>query len=347
MLGSGARDPADPVVAGPVPVHRRWTRWAIGSAVLLVVVAYGVAPLVGDAPAVVEAARSIGPWWFLPGLVLEGASILAYGCYTRSLLDPGARPRLWRLTLVDLTTWGAQHVVPGGPAGTAALRFRLLRAEGVPEPDAVLLAGGQGVASALVLHAMLWVALALTALLPGAARPAALGALAGTLALLDLAVVAAVAARPGGRTSRRLRRLVSRVPGVDGDRLDRDLRAMVRQLHRIVRDPRRAAVSVGWAAANWLLDALALLAFVVLLAGPVDPLGVFVGFGLAAALAVLPLTPGGVGIVEGVLVPMLVVVGVPGPEALVAVLGWRVVGFWLPIPAAATAWLSLRIGRRR
>ncbi|MBW0096031.1 flippase-like domain-containing protein [Pseudonocardia sp. KRD-184] len=330
-----------------VIVHRRWARWAIVSALLLVVIVYGVLPLLGDVPAVVETARSMSPWWFLPGLVLEAASIVAFGCYTRSLLTPGARPGLWRLTRIDLTTWGAQHVLPGGPAGVAALRFRLLRAEGVPEPDAALLSSVQGVASALVLHGMLWVALAVAVVVPGEPHPAALGALAGTLALVDLVVVLAVAARRGGWAARRLRWLAERLPGVDADRVDRDLRGMVRQLHRIVRDPRQVAESVGWAASNWLLDALALMVFVVLLAGPVDPLGVFVAFGLASALAVLPITPGGVGIVEGVLVPALVVVGVPAPEALVAVLGWRIVGYWLPIPAAALAWVSLRVGRHR
>ncbi len=309
------------------------------------VVVYGVLPLLGDVPAVVDTARSMSPWWFLPGLALEAGSIVAYGCYTRSLLAPCSRPGLSRLTRIDLTTWGAQHVLPGGPAGVAALRFRLLRAEGVPEPDAVLLSSVQGVASALVLHVMLWVAMAVVVVVPGEPRPAALGVVAGTLALVDLAVAVAVAVRPGGRAARRLRRLVSRLPGVDADRVGRDLRGVVRQLHRIVRDPRQVTASAGWAVLNWLLDGMALLAFVMLLAGPVDVLGVLVGFGLASALAVLPITPGGVGIVEGVLVPALVMVGVPGPEALVAVLAWRIVGYWLPIPAAALAWLSLRIGR--
>lgn len=330
--------------ARPGPARRRWGRRAVAVALLVVVVVYGVLPLLGDVPEVLEGARAMSPWWFLPGLVLEAASITAYGCFTRSLLAPGGRPPLSRLVRVDLTTWGAGHVLPGGPAGVAALRFRMLRDEGVDEPGAALLAGVQGVASALVLHAMLWVALAAVALVPGGA-PAGTGVGAALLGIVDLAAVAVVVLRPGGRVARRVRRLVALVPGVDADRLHRDVREMVRLLRRLVRDPRRAAVAVGFAAVNWALDGLALLVFVALLAGPVDALAVLVGFGLASALAVLPITPGGVGIVEGVLVPLLVAAGVPAAPALVAVLAWRVVGYWLPIPAAALAWLSLRVGR--
>ena len=63
---------------------------------------------------------------------------------------------------------------------------------------------------------------------------------------------------------------------------------------------------------------------------------------MAGVLGVLPVTPGGVGIVEGVLVPTLVASGASTQAALVGVLGWRLISYWLPIPLGALTWLTLR-----
>ena len=50
---------------------------------------------------------------------------------------------------------------------------------------------------------------------------------------------------------------------------------------------------------------------------PADPLELFTGDALAGVLAVLPLTPGGIGIVESVLIPTLTGFGAPAQVALV------------------------------
>jgi hypothetical protein len=75
---------------------------------------------------------------------------------------------------------------------------------------------------------------------------------------------------------------------------------------------------------------------------PLDPLTLFTAYAVANVLGLLPVTPGGVGVVEGVLVPSLVAAGVPAHLALVGVLGWRLVNYWLPIPVGALLWLTLR-----
>ena len=64
-------------------------------------------------------------------------------------------------------------------------------------------------------------------------------------------------------------------------------------------------------------------------------------------LAAIPVTPGGLGIVEGVLVPSLVGFGATRAVAIVAVIGYRLVNFWLPSPVGAGAYLSLRARRGR
>lgn len=66
-------------------------------------------------------------------------------------------------------------------------------------------------------------------------------------------------------------------------------------------------------------------------------------FGLANVLAALPITPRGLGVVEGVLIPSLVGFGAAGGTASVAVIGWRLISFWLPIPVGGLAYASLKV----
>ena len=66
-----------------------------------------------------------------------------------------------------------------------------------------------------------------------------------------------------------------------------------------------------WAAANWLLDAASLWVFLFAFGHAVSPIDLLVAYGLANILAVIPITPGGLGVVEGVLIPTLVGFGVP------------------------------------
>jgi uncharacterized membrane protein YbhN (UPF0104 family) len=73
---------------------------------------------------------------------------------------------------------------------------------------------------------------------------------------------------------------------------------------------------------------------------PLD--GLIVSFGLANVVAALPVTPGGLGLVEGVLVPSIVGFGAPRGIALLGVVSYRLVNFWLPIPVAGLAYLSLQ-----
>jgi uncharacterized protein (TIRG00374 family) len=96
---------------------------------------------------------------------------------------------------------------------------------------------------------------------------------------------------------------------------------------------------------NWVLDA-AVLWVMLAATGPHLPVGpLLVVHGLGNLLAVVPLTPGGLGIVEGAMIPALLGFDVPRAAALIGVLGWRVWQFWLPIPVAGACYLSLRIER--
>ncbi|MGH3007132.1 MAG: lysylphosphatidylglycerol synthase transmembrane domain-containing protein [Gaiellaceae bacterium] len=64
-------------------------------------------------------------------------------------------------------------------------------------------------------------------------------------------------------------------------------------------------------------------------------------------LAAVPITPGGVGVVEATMTGMLVAAGAPAGEAIAAVLGYRLVSHWLPIVVGLLFLPTLVVSRRR
>ena len=64
------------------------------------------------------------------------------------------------------------------------------------------------------------------------------------------------------------------------------------------------------------------------------------------ALGMVPITPGGLGVVEAGLTTWLVLSGVGAHEAVVATLLYRLASYWLPIPLGALAWAGWHVHRR-
>ncbi len=104
----------------------------------------------------------------------------------------------------------------------------------------------------------------------------------------------------------------------------------------------RARASEWWealllASGRWLLDYLTLVAAVYAVGARPHVSLVLLAFCAAQLLGTLPLTPGGLGFVEAGLTGTLALAGVGGGAAVVATLAYRLVSFWLPIPAGAVA----------
>jgi hypothetical protein len=91
------------------------------------------------------------------------------------------------------------------------------------------------------------------------------------------------------------------------------------------------------AAGRWVLDYLTLIAALYALGTEPRPSLVLLAFCAAQLLGTLPLTPGGLGFVEAGLTGTLALAGVGAGAAVVATLAYRLVSFWLPIPAGAVA----------
>jgi uncharacterized protein (TIRG00374 family) len=201
--------------------------------------------------------------------------------------------------------------------------------------------------SAVVLNGMLWVAIVVAIPLHGGNALYATAATTGTvfLALLGLLVLALT--RGEDATARRLSAVLGRLPLVQANTVEGIVHGFAARLRQLSGDRRLLLRAMGWAAVNWLLDMAALWVLLAGLGHRVGLVGIMVCYGLANVLAAIPLTPGGLGVVEAALSTLLMGFAVPAETALFGVLCWRAVNFWLPIPVGGLAYASLCRSIRR
>jgi uncharacterized protein (TIRG00374 family) len=313
------------------------------------VVEYLVLPQIAGVGRSLHLLRRVNVGFVVLGVLLEVASLASYAKLTKTVLPPRASrfSRIWR---IDLSTLAVSHVLPGGTAGGDGLGYRLLTNEGVSASDAGLALAIQGIGSALVLNAILWLALIVSIPLTGFNPIYATAAIIGALLLAAFAALVLVLTKGEERAAIALRNLVARLRFLKqgaADTADRLVHQIAARIRVMATDRALLRRAVLWAAANWLLDAMSLFVFLVAFGKIENPDGLLVAYGLAYVLAAIPVTPGGLGVVEGVLVPSLVGFGATRAVAIVAVIGYRLVNFWLPIPVGAGAYLSLASGGLR
>jgi hypothetical protein len=69
---------------------------------------------------------------------------------------------------------------------------------------------------------------------------------------------------------------------------------------------------------------------------------VLLAYAATAVIALFPITPGGLGVVEASLSGLLVLAGVPSGRAIIATLAYRLVTYWLPIFAGGGIYVAFR-----
>jgi hypothetical protein len=144
-----------------------------------------------------------------------------------------------------------------------------------------------------------------------------------------------------GRTAQRIRNRVRRKSEPLRDLPARLLRERDRVLATLGPRWKRALLAtVG----RWAFDYATLIAALAAVHDRPRAGLVLLAFCAAQLLGTLPLTPGGLGFVEAGLTGTLALAGVGAGAAVVATLAYRLVSFWLPIPAGAVAAI---IHRRR
>jgi uncharacterized membrane protein YbhN (UPF0104 family) len=89
-------------------------------------------------------------------------------------------------------------------------------------------------------------------------------------------------------------------------------------------------------------DYLALLCALRAVGAEPRPSLVVLAYAGAKVLSLVPLTPGGLGFVEAGLVGTLALAGISPQDAVLATLTYRLVSYWLPIPAGGVAYLVFR-----
>ena len=320
---------------------RREVKWTVTAVVVLLAVEFVVLPRLGGFRQSLNRVSHINIAYVIAGLLLEAAALGAYAQLTYTVLSPGA-PKRWRLLRIDLSSLALSHVVPGGTAPGVGLSYRLLSQSGVGTADAGFGLAMQGVGSAVVLNVLFWLALIVSLFTNGFHPLYTYAAAAGTLLMGSFAAVIVALTKGRRRSIEVVRQWADRVPFLNGDRLAEGVQRVADRLRILAGQRDLVRQAVLWAAANWLLDASCLFVFIVALHGYVSPINLLVAYGLANILAVIPITPGGLGIIEGILIPALHGFGVPLDVAGPAVLGYRVVNFWLPIPAGGVSYMSLR-----
>jgi uncharacterized protein (TIRG00374 family) len=284
--------------------------------------------------------------WLAAGVILEFLSLFCYGLLTQALLPPGAHnPGLSVLFRIDLAAAAIAHVIPAGTLGSAGLGYKLFTDAGIKGRDAAVMMATKGLGSTVVLNVLLWLSLVISIPLAGFHPIYVTVAVTGAVILLAIATLAFGFIRGAERASRILHAIGDRIPGLSGDRLEHGLLEAAKSLSALGRDRRTLVLSLTWATLNWLLDAASLWCFVAAFGRFVNPVELFAAYGIANVAGALPVTPGGLGVVDSIAPLLLVSFGVTRSVATLGVLGWRLVNFWLPIPVGAIAYVSLKVPR--
>jgi uncharacterized protein (TIRG00374 family) len=298
---------------------------------------YLLAPALLEVFGAFDELDEFNPLWWVAMVVLQ---IGSYACMWALQKISVRAEHVSPVVTSQLASNAFGRVVPGGVAASGAMQYAMLTRAGVPGGQA---ASGMTAASVLVFGILLALpVLALPAVLfgapvdPGLGRAALIG---GAFFVLLFAAGAAAILwdRPlvlVGRAAQSVRnRVRRRRPPLTGlpQRLLRERNSVTMVLGQ------RWWQALLFAVGRWLLDYLTLLAALTAIHGDPRPSTVLLAFCAAQFLGTLPLTPGGLGFVEAGLSGTLALAGIPAAAAVVATLAYRLVSFWLPIPAGAVA----------
>jgi uncharacterized protein (TIRG00374 family) len=322
----------------------RWIwRGAIAVVVVLVIWFILIPQFIG-ARSAFDSLKALSLPLVIAAVTLEAMSLIAYSALTWVTLNPETRPGFFTLLRIDMACLGVNNAVPGGGITATASKYRMLTLARTRPADAVAGTTVEVATSTLVLGGIFGVGVVLS-LSSIRNNPDYLVAAVVVIAVALLALIgSALLQYFRDNTLRFVGFAVRRIPFISEQGARSLVGQIADQLEAFRGNRRRVVFAVGWAAINWLLDAAAL--WVLLLAfGYRDNVGtLLLVYSLASILGMLPITPGGLGIVEGVLVPALVGFGSPHGIALLGVVAWRLIEYWLPILVAGGAYASLRIG---
>lgn len=307
--------------------------------------AYYVIPQITGLGGTLKRLRSGDPRWLALAVILEAFSLAGdVGLFRAVFATPSGRIGWRASSQIVLAGSVATKVFASAGAGGLALTAWALRASGMSSQTVA----ERGVCFEIIDYAVYMGALVIGGfgLWFGAFQGRAPVGLTLVPALVALGVVVTVAsmrwiapraqralsaraARAAGRRAVRLRR-AAKVPAA--------LVTGVASASELLRKDRRPLLA---AIAAWAFDIGALWASFRAFGHPPPVAPLVVGYFVGTAANTLPL-PGGVGGVEGGLIGAFVGFGVGGSLAVLAVLAYRTISYWLPTAPGAIAYARLR-----
>jgi putative heme transporter len=337
-----------------MPLARWWARVRRAWPVAKYVIGLGLAALAfyqvaGDKSELTEASTALHHlrWeWVLLGVVAEALSYLAFAQLQRTLLRAGrADVGLGPMATITLAANSITNSLPAGSVIAPVYSFRQFRRRGADQA----VAGWSVVAT--------FVAAAVTLTVVAAAGAAVAGAEGANLDLVPVIAVVLLLAFAMGAvfvqeraliwTVTALLHLCQRLTGWPRGELAAHIDRIIKRLTVVRLSPRQVASALWLGLGNWTFDCACLAVSFLAVGAAVPWKGLLLAYGAGQLAANLPITPGGLGVVEGSLTIALVAFGGAAASTVVAVLLYRVISFWLILPTGwgAFAWLAWT-GRR-
>jgi uncharacterized protein (TIRG00374 family) len=320
--------------------------------VLLVVAIYVLFPNVAGLGDTWDRIDQANWYWVGVGVGFNIAAFVAYVALFRGILGGDSGDELHRridaTASYEITMAGlaATRIFSAAGAGGIALTYWALRKGGMPRRRAAcrLVAFNVLLYTWYLLALLIFGVLLRTGVLPGDAPlagtvvPAAIAggllALLGLVALIPRDVERRLADWSRGFRRSRLARRLATVPAT--------LATGVRTAIAYVRHPGRGWLAVLGSAGFWAANIGVLWASFEAFGQDVA-LGVLVqGFFVGMAANLIPSPAGGVGSVDAGMIGAFLIFGLPTATVFPAVLTYRVIAFWLPIPPGVVAYFQLR-----
>lgn len=286
---------------------------------------------------------TLNPGWFTACLAAE---LISFTCnFALQRLALGTRA-WFPVVTAGLTGNAVSNSLPGGSAAGAAVQFHMLTTAGFDTDTAV---GGLTAFSLLEVGGLLALPIvALPAILAGVpvSRGLAHTGLLGIAAFVLYAVFGVIVMRADWPLA-----TVGRVAQSVWNRVTRGHRQPVSGLDKRLLDERdtiRGVLGEHWRQAVVLtvgrlgFDYGCLLAALRATGAEPQPSLVLLAYSAAGIIALFPITPGGLGIVEASLSGLLILAGVRAGYAVLAILAYRIASYWLPLLAGPVAYLLFR-----
>lgn len=344
--------PPDPPIVAPTAGrwYRVWriARFAIGLAAVGTA-AWAVTGKTDELRGVTSYLAHLRWWWLIVALGAEACSYLALASLQRRMLRAGkVRVPMLPMTGISLAGAAIQNSFPGGFVFYAAYAYRQYRRFGATDVQSGWTLIAVNAVSFLTLTGLAAVGL-MMALSKGNAYDL-VEAILGVL-IVGMIVVIAWAERarllPHARRLVRLSQRLVRHPKPERN-ADEVISGWLAQVGAV--SPSRGvwARAATMGISNWIAD-LGCLTFSFFAVGAGVPWrGLLLAYGAGQLATALPITPGGLGVVEGSLTVALVDFGGGQYSTVAAVLLYRLISFWLLLPVGWGAWGAMAMwGRAR